>query len=62
MTEDEQKVYDFIKEITNVFGECEFIAKGNLNVTVKTKGYIHKLYTEIIPHVKPKQVEKVKKK
>lgn len=62
MTEDEQKVYDFIKEITNVFGGCEFIAKGNLGVAVKTKGYIHKRYTEIIPYVKPKQVEKVKKK
>ena len=62
MTEDEQKVYDFIKEMFEVFGNCEFIAKGNLNVTVKTKGYLHKLYTEIIPHVKQKQVEKVKKK
>ena len=62
MTKGEQEVYDFIKEMFEVFGNCEFIAKGNLNVTVKTKGYIHKLYTEIIPHVKPKQVEKVKKK
>jgi len=61
LTENEQKVYDFIKEITNVFGECEFIAKGNLNVTVKTKNYIHKRYTEIIPYVKPKQIEKGKK-
>ena len=62
MTKGEQEVYDFIKEMFEVFGNCEFIAKGNLNVTVKTKGYLHKLYTEIIPHVKPKQVEKVKKK
>ena len=62
MTKGEQEVYDFIKEMFEVFGKCEFIAKGNLNVTLKTKGYIHKRYTEIIPHIKPKQVEKVKKK
>lgn len=63
MTKDEQKVYEFIKTMFDVFGnDIEFIAKGNLNVTVKTKNYIHKRYTEIIPYVKPKQVEKVKKK
>jgi hypothetical protein len=64
LTEDEQKVYDFIKEITNVFGEdVGFIAKGSLGVFVKTSNYIHtKSKHEIIPYVKPKQVEKVKKK
>lgn len=61
MTEGEQQVYDFVKKVFEVFGDCEFIAKGNLNVTVKTKGYIHKLYTEIIPYVKQKPVEKKRK-
>ena len=61
MTESEQEVYNFIKEITNVFGECEFIAKGNLGVAVKTKEYFHKNYTEIIPHIAPKKIEKTKK-
>ena len=60
MTEDEKKAYDFIKEIFNVFGECEFIAKGNLGVVVKTPDYIHKKYIEINPYVKPKQVKEVK--
>jgi hypothetical protein len=62
LSEDEQKVYDFIKEINKVFGECEFIAKGKIGAAVKTKGYIHKLYTEIIPYVKLNQVKKEKRK
>ena len=63
MTEDEQKVYDFIKEITNVFGEdVGFIAKGTLGVIVKTSNYVHtKPKYEIIPFVKKKDIEKNKK-
>lgn len=61
MTESEKNVYEFIKTMFDVFGECEFIAKGELGVAVKTKAYVHKRYIEIIPHVKPKQVEKARK-